>query len=742
MSTHPRRRLGMLRIMFPPADDNGFVSVATLLDWMPQLGLPHFQRGQVWRHDSVSRLLESLMWDTPCGSIILWVPTGSVADFGVPAEWGTTSTDYLVVDGQQRLTALSSVLTSREDSTHKGQVEDWSLNLAAIPEFLPCADIAPTKRLRARPLFIPTPLPPPGEASEQRRGAFNAAVRDLVSVTRIEDQGVAAWPYEKAAPADSAVHDLWSRVASGVQAIRRRHLQVVIKRGTPLPEIVQLYNRINSSGVAVRAEERAFAAMVAYEPKASKWLRECFDSAHPDSPGEPGQRPDRNTLLKRERERQFGFPLFLRAYAQSAAHHLDQDGSDLELLATLGWNDEWMAAESGRRRVLDRSRDCIAATAAVLRSEIGCDDYRFLPSAEPLRPLFTLFLKYPELDPHLAAKAVVLLQVDAILQGRDGQRALAQRIRRSNSLGEAMAALPPLASASDVKSSLTRAQSMQDPWVSLLYWYERSHQATDYGLNFQPLTIKAKAHREHIVPFSLLHPAYPDLDATGHSKTHEASALGNLTLISDEFNFDHGADPVALHAVPVGFLRAHHLDDPAIQASYRAACDQLSTGNLEAGKEHYRQFVQQRTDSLAAGMYEWLSRLTATQPLDPQTRPARQLIHPSAADDIRERHWPLEFQDAVLELTRKVYSPTGNKWILWRCGTGKQRSQVANQVRLFTAGNLIAIGRHVDEGDAIADALSSLLDSAYVDRSQWGFTLNPADPAAVAAVQLLTRNRP
>lgn len=177
---------------------------------------------------------------TACGyaimvSFILGTHRVRVADFGVPAGWGTTSTDYLVVDGQQRLTALSSVLTSREESTHAGRVEDWSLNLAAIPEFLPWADIAPTKRLRARALFIPTPLPPSGEVSEQRRGAFNAAVRDLVSLTRVEGEGVAAWPYGTDTAPRTVCHVLWSRVASGVQAIRRRMDELADQAGTPPP---------------------------------------------------------------------------------------------------------------------------------------------------------------------------------------------------------------------------------------------------------------------------------------------------------------------------------------------------------------------------------------------------------------------------------------------------------------------------------------------------------------------------
>lgn len=47
-------------------------SAQELVDAFATLGIPHFQRGLVWNEDSVSLLLESLHWRTPCGNVILW----------------------------------------------------------------------------------------------------------------------------------------------------------------------------------------------------------------------------------------------------------------------------------------------------------------------------------------------------------------------------------------------------------------------------------------------------------------------------------------------------------------------------------------------------------------------------------------------------------------------------------------------------------------------------------------------
>ena len=287
--------------MFPPAGDNGFVTVEALMSAMPRFALPHFQRGQVWRGDSISLLFESLMLDTPCGSIILWVPPGPVLDFGEPVDaWGTAQPDFLVVDGQQRLTALGLVL---------GSGQRWALNLAAVPAFWDAADVRPERRHRARPLFVPFPDEPTSRASDRRRAIHVANLRDLVALDEIERSGVAAWPYS-ARPAGSDVAALWESMSDGIRAIRTRRLQLVVKRREPLRAIVELYNRINSAGVTVRQEEKSFAAMVAFEPGAASWLRDCFAETHPHRVrGADPATLAHSTVVNREREQRFGFPL-------------------------------------------------------------------------------------------------------------------------------------------------------------------------------------------------------------------------------------------------------------------------------------------------------------------------------------------------------------------------------------------------------------------------------------------------
>lgn len=96
------------------------LTVSDILDLYPFLGIPHFQRGLVWGSDSVSSLLESLYYGTPCGSFVFWKARSNSDDGeSLPIEENTTerNIEYLIVDGQQRIRSLY------------GAFRDWYLNV-------------------------------------------------------------------------------------------------------------------------------------------------------------------------------------------------------------------------------------------------------------------------------------------------------------------------------------------------------------------------------------------------------------------------------------------------------------------------------------------------------------------------------------------------------------------------------------------------------------------------------------
>lgn len=77
-----------------------------------KIGLPDLQRPFVWSDTKVKELLDSMLKGYPIGYIMLW---SSPEDYGNVSQIGTGDKVYkqpenLVIDGQQRLTALIAAM--------------------------------------------------------------------------------------------------------------------------------------------------------------------------------------------------------------------------------------------------------------------------------------------------------------------------------------------------------------------------------------------------------------------------------------------------------------------------------------------------------------------------------------------------------------------------------------------------------------------------------------------------------
>lgn len=703
---------------FPPRGGDGFVSVQELVNALPNLGLPHFQRGRVWDSRAVSMLMESLIDDTPCGSIILWHPRGGVDRQGrVPGEWGAPehTPHFLVVDGQQRLTALKALWDESGDT-------QWAVNLAAFPEFG-----LKRHRVQSAEPFIAWPREPLPNAGRTTVENYRLRAQHLV---RLRDIRASVGPPPLDLPVDEAA---WEALVARIQAAAQRRFHVLIKRGCDLPQIVNLYNRINSSGVPVRKEERAYAAMVSIDPKTPDWLRECFRAAHPDKDDS-----SREAVLKRERERFFGFPLFVAAYTQTVGFHRNLNG-DLDLLARENPDLAWVDDAGNRKAMRDDSYECTRRTADILRSRLLCDDLRFLPSAEPLRLAFALLLKYPRVDDQTLAHALLLGQLNRIT-GHTRPNRIEKAVLASNRIGDALDAFPSvtamLGDARTFEKRLRRVESMNDPWVSLMYWYQRANHARDYLASqtgeFLPLDRAAEATKEHIVPFSLLYRHY-GMDSRGHSASHVVNAIGNLTMVSSDMNYGHGSDPVELRNADPKLLGAHHLDDAQVLRQYASVISAIqSTRSSELIRTRYERFVRVRTKHLAAGMYGWLLRITEhTQP-DRQMRPRPRRISPSPADLLlQEKSLPKQFKDTLLDLGVRR---DGTTWLLYRASAKYKRE---DKIRVTRGGGNLHVGLGIPGIESLTVQLDALLTRRWADQREVIYTLHPSRHSTQQALRLV-----
>ena len=115
-------------------------SAEDIIKEYPQLGIPHFQRGLVWGEESVSLLLESLYFGTPCGELVLWRPRHPKKR-GFPLKTSTFP-HHLIIDGQQRIRSVWERVDVKMHASRSGSGEReeahgheiWCLNLNRVPE--------------------------------------------------------------------------------------------------------------------------------------------------------------------------------------------------------------------------------------------------------------------------------------------------------------------------------------------------------------------------------------------------------------------------------------------------------------------------------------------------------------------------------------------------------------------------------------------------------------------------------
>ncbi len=705
---------------FPPRRGDGFVTVDELMDNLPRLGLPDFQRGRVWNNSAVSSLMESLIDDTPCGSIILWRPRGGASAQGErPGDWGDGELPpptLLVVDGQQRLTALRTLWH-----------DDWAVNLAAFPAL----GKLPKHSVEFTDAFVPWPPPLSEDAGPTTTRNYRLRTRHLIRLSDLRADGPVP---STSLPIDEST---WIALVQRIRNAGRRRFHVLVRRGSSLPEIVNLYNRINSSGVPVRKEERAYAAMVAIDPLASTWLRQCFVAAHPRDRREP--EPGRDAVLKRQRERFFGFPLFIAAYSQTVGFHRDLKG-DLDLLARDNPDLSWVEKPQLRQKMREDSLECVRRTATTLRERLLCDDLRFLPSAEPLRLLFALLLKFPEIDDSSLARALLLGQLNRIV-GHAKPGRIERQILDASRLLEATNTFPAvtemLGDAKSFELLLLGVDSMNDPWVSLMYWYQRSLNSEDYvpvapGADLIPLDVEARATKEHLVPFSWLYRHY-GLDSRGHTARHVVNALGNLTMISGELNYAHGSEPVPLEEVDPMLLRAHHLDSPEVLDYYMQTISFIRRGSpSERIRKRYDRFRRARTSQMARGMYAWLKEQTAASPSDPGMPPRARVLNPSPSDILRsQKGLPTQVKLQLLDM--KVRSD-GAHWLIYRTRGGSTK---ADKIRVTRDVRVLRVGLSVEGVERLIQVLDPVLTRKSEDAREIQFQIPLRSPRALQALELI-----
>lgn len=238
-----------------------------------ELQLPEMQRRYVWTSTKVRDLLDSLYRGYPSGVILAWQPGGDVEtrDFAVATSEGPGATPLLLLDGQQRLTSLSTVLRGEpvRVKNRKRPVEIL-FNLDHPEELTFITEVAE-------------------DNSDDADGADDADDADDDLLTRVNRRAfvvasnqVAALPNwvrvsEVFAQPDSAIlkhagvtsfeDPRFERYSSRIKAVRAiadyQYRVDILEPTKSYEEVTEIFVRVNSLGAKLRSSDLALAQITA-----------------------------------------------------------------------------------------------------------------------------------------------------------------------------------------------------------------------------------------------------------------------------------------------------------------------------------------------------------------------------------------------------------------------------------------------------------------------------------------------
>jgi hypothetical protein len=676
------------------------ISARELIRDYDSLGIPHFQRGLVWTDENTALLLESLYFNTPCGTIILWEAKNPEKE-GIPLPGrpgalpvsGSRKPKYLIVDGQQRIRSLRTALgcfvepsevaenessgpssSARENGGSDRVAGDddrvWCLNLARVPKLAEYFRDDSALRYSMFCLFStaekahrPNNLVPLSTFF----GRAEADVSGFIAPARREE-------FLRKIAEINLRHRIQYLLDNKVffRKILSQQQNNDIPQGSheqyDLPQVVALYNRINSAGKRVEAEEKIFATLVSFQSQTNQWLSDLFKTVHDPEPAVL----ERDDMLKRRKERNFGFKLFIRAFVQVCAYHFGKplgNGSFSFGVVNSPSFQKTLEKDGSMNQLFESTKRVVKFVWDLLREGLYCDDLQTLPDTTSLLPLFEVLIRFPELltMKPCDADALKSLTLRLLLLPNLTQVEIFRLVGRVDEAKTAKECFGNLehnigGSPDDLRqhleAGLKGAQSLMNRYELMLYWLLRKGGADDFSYkNLTPRALDAHAEpeKQHIVPYSMLAKVYNIEQQRGRTSRHEVNDLGNITYISHELNSfvtGLGSEPIDLESGQLADNLESHFLGNGVAKAYNDAKElasdlakkieskaQVTPEEREKGKNCFREFCAQRRGLIQKAFAEWvedLGPLTITE----EITPARRLFVAPSQDVVRDGSLP------------------------------------------------------------------------------------------------------
>ena len=629
---------------------NNTWSVNDILGNYENLGIPHFQRGSVWGDENIAALLESLYYNTPCGTIVLW--PNEAQENGKPLKEGKNFT-HLVIDGQQRTRSLYSVFEKNNSQNSEGsgnEGEDnktpyvWAINLYAAAEGSNIYEYLKAKNQpRYNNLFAKIQDPEIRRKNDKDKTFEYPYQYDFLPLKYMdkEVQICCGKNSPKNGNKPCIYFDLKDNAPDGnisaklktfVKKIQENLNKLVsdkrffifnLSPDSSLSDVIHTFMRINSGGRPVQAEEKAFARLVQLNSETAKEVSGIFASVHgpENSKG--------NDFLKRIKESQFGFRLFIRVFILAMNYHsgraIGTNGLSFSVIQSEASN--LCGKESEIKELWRITARCVQAVHKLLEEKLYFDTLAFLPDSRSLLPIFMLLIKYPGfIDEHTCEIkeeyknhiAYILLTIllktgdsegeimklttlikDMSLSGEKVLRMLLddtyewekecpeqlRKYKAFENCGKLKAAWQKIKN-THLKEKLAAANSLTNRYVLLLYALERHNKVCDFHGDVLPeesnpdfkwdqftdksyVNVSSNPEKQHIVPYSAFN---HNSELKGRVANSRANNIGNITYISMIQNRE-ALGPYWLHLdkLDTKSKDAHSISDDAINAYYEIA---------------------------------------------------------------------------------------------------------------------------------------------------------------------------
>lgn len=287
-----------------------------------ELLLPEMQRKYVWRSTQARDLLDSIYRDYPSGSILIWetdtLPEIKRPSFEKKGEQPIGKRLFLL-DGQQRVTSLTSILEGRairirEGSSIKEKIVEIYFNVAHpddenslssdFPQFN-VGDVVeakwdedgefyPAKILRSTSKGFYVEYDDGTKAmTEEVRDLSDESKKELyfqiknkkvenklnwISVTKLFKEGVGSILRELKIGPNSPNYDKFNQRLNQLYSRKEYYLYPIqIIRNKPYDEVTDIFIRVNSSGTRLRGSDLALAQITSVWPGSMKQFEEFVD---------------------------------------------------------------------------------------------------------------------------------------------------------------------------------------------------------------------------------------------------------------------------------------------------------------------------------------------------------------------------------------------------------------------------------------------------------------------------------